>query len=261
MSNHAACRLRFATAAACLAGVALIPAGSAPAWTQEPAPWAQPAGVVLDRVVAVVNSQAILASDVDLEIRLSVLEPGSEPAGALTPMRVLDQLIGRALIQQQMRQEEPHAEAPPQPEVDSRLKEIRKEVPACVHENCTSDEGWKAFLAAHRLTQQNVEAWLRVRLRILGFIEQRFRQGIRIQPQEVAAYYHDTLLPQYSAGEAIPPLEKVSPRIEEILLQQRVNVLFDQWLEDMRKQGDVEILDPALQGPETPAAGAGEARE
>jgi hypothetical protein len=249
-----------------LAGAALLLAGPARASMQERAQDAAPAEagperVVLDRVVAVVNSQVILASDVDLEIRLSVLEPNNEPAETLTPRRALGQLIGRALIQQQMRQEGPHAEAPAQEQVDSRLREIRKEVPACVHASCTSEEAWKAFLSEHRLTQQNVEAWLRVRLRILGFIEQRFRQGIRIQPQEIAAYYHDTLLPQYAAGEAIPPLEKVSPRIEEILLQQRVNVLLDQWLDDMRKQGEVEVLDPALEGPETPAAGAGEARE
>ena len=55
-------------------------------------------------------------------------------------------------------------------------------------------------------------------------------------------------------GEAIPPLEQVSGRIEEILLQQQVNVLFDQWLTNLRKQGDVEVLDPALAGPDTQSA-------
>ena len=59
----------------------------------------------------------------------------------------------------------------------------------------------------------------------------------------------ETLLPQYAAGEAIPPLDKVAPRIEEILLEQQVNVLFDDWLNNLRKQGDVEVLDPALGSP------------
>ncbi len=48
-------------------------------------------------------------------------------------------------------------------------------------------------------------------------------------------------------GEAIPTLDQVAPRIEEILLQQQVNVLFDDWLKNLRKQGDVEVLDPALE--------------
>jgi adenosylmethionine-8-amino-7-oxononanoate aminotransferase len=38
----------------------------------------------------------------------------------------------------------------------------------------------------------------------------------------------------------------VSPRIEEILLQQQVNLVFDEWLTNMRRQGDVEVLDSAL---------------
>jgi hypothetical protein len=68
------------------------------------------------------------------------------------------------------------------------------------------------------------------------------------------------LTPQYAPGEPIPTLDKVSPRIEEILLQQKVNVLFDDWLENLRKQGNVEVLDPALESPDT-QGGAGSGGE
>jgi peptidyl-prolyl cis-trans isomerase SurA len=219
--------------------------------------WAQPASpaapVVLDRVVAVVNNQAILSSDIDHEIRLSVLDPGRGGLGVLTPARALDQLIGRALIQQQIRQEDQQAAEPSQAEVNARLGEIRRELPACVRGNCGSDAGWKAFLATHSLTEEGVDSYLRYRLEILRFIEQRFRQGISISPQEIAAYYHDTLLPQYAKGEAVPALEKVSARIQEILLQQHVNALFDDWLNNLRKPGDVEVMDPSLESPAAPS--------
>ena len=219
------------------------------------------APVVLDRVVAVVNNQAILASDIDDEIRLSVLDPGRGGLGILTRTRALDQLIGRALIQQQIRQEDAQAAEPSQFEIDARLVELRKELPACVRENCASDAGWKAFLAAHDLTQERVDDYLRNRVQILRFIEQRFRQGISISSPEIETYYHDTLLPQYAKGEAIPSLDKVSSRIGEILLQQRVNALFDDWLGNLRKQGDVEVLDPSLEAPApaSPAAQSGTA--
>jgi peptidyl-prolyl cis-trans isomerase SurA len=204
---------------------------------------------MLDRVVAVVNNQAILSSDIDDEIRLSVLDPSSGGMGQLTRARALDQLIGRTLIQQQIPQEDAQATEPTQAELDARLSEIRHEIPACMRENCASDTGWKAFLAAHGLTQERVESYLRYRILILRFIEQRFRQGISISPEEIQTYYTKTLLPQYAKGEAIPPLEKVSSRIQEILLQQRVNVLFDDWLSNLRKQGDIEVLDPSLAMP------------
>jgi len=206
--------------------------------------------VILDRVIAVVNNHAILSSDLDDEIRLSVLDPNRGGLGALTRGVALEQLISRALIQQQIRQEDEQAANPPQAEIDARLGEIRHEIPACVRENCASDAGWKAFLIEHHLSPERVESYLRYRLEILRFIERRFRQGIHISPQEIETYYHDTLLPQYAPGDSIPSLDKVSPRIQEILLQQKVNVLFDDWLENLRKQGDVEVLDPALLSPE-----------
>ena len=248
--------------AVCVAAPAAFP-GLAQAPAQEPATppqstTAQPSSspsalpVVLDRVVAVVNNQAILSSDIDEEIRLSVLDAGMGGPGVLTRKHALDQLIGRALIQQQIRQQDAQAAGPSQAEVDARLLEIRKEIPACVRQNCASDTGWKAFLAVHGLTEERVETYLRYRLEILSFIEQRFRQGIRISPQEIQTYYHDTLLPQYANGEPAPALDKVAPRIEEILLQQQVNVLFDGWLNNLRKQGEVEVLDPALATPEAP---------
>ncbi|MGA2046495.1 MAG: peptidylprolyl isomerase [Terracidiphilus sp.] len=217
--------------------------------------------VVLDRVVAVVNNQAILSSDIDNEIRLSVLDPGRGGLGVLTRQHALDQLIGRALIQQQIRQEDIQSAAPPQADIDARLTEIRKEVPACVRQNCASDDGWKKFLDAQGLTQEHVETYLRYRVEILRFIEERFRQGVSIQPAEIEAYYHNTLLPQYAKGEPIPPLDQVSTRIQEILLQQRVNAMFDDWLSNLRKQGDVEVLDPALEppAPESPAPNSGAA--
>ncbi len=209
--------------------------------------------VVLDSVVAVANKHAILSSDIDDEIRLSVLDPNLIGEGALTRQQALDQLISRALIEQQIRQEDIESIEPSQDEVNARLAQIRQQLPACVHQNCATDAGWKLFLAAHGLTSERVESYLRYRLEILSFIEHRFRQGIQVSPQQIDDYYHQTLVPQYKPGETIPPLDQVAPRIQEILLEQQVNVLFDAWLTNLRGQGDVEILDPSLEPTPTQA--------
>jgi peptidyl-prolyl cis-trans isomerase SurA len=220
----------------CLAATVLLPAQQ-----QVASP------VVLDSVVAVVNRHPILASDIDEEMRLSVLDPTRTGQGAPTRHRALELLISRTLIQEQIHRDEVQATELTADDVNARLLEIRKELPACVHENCSTEAGWNAFLAAHDLTPEQVDAYFRNRLEILRFIEQRFRPGIHISPQDIEDYYRNTLLPQYKPGETVPPLEQVSPRIEEILLQQHVNVLFDEWLTNLRKQGDVEVLDPTLE--------------
>lgn len=218
---------------------------------------AQDGPVVLDRVVAVVNRQVILSSDIDDEIRLSVIDPNQIGQGVLTRQRALEQLISRALVEQQIRQEDAEAAMPTPAEVSARIAELRRQLPACVHQNCASNDGWKTFLAEHDLTPERVEAYIRLRMEILSFIEERFRAGIRITQPEIEAYYRDTLLPEYKPGEIVPPLQQVAPRIEEILLEQQVNVLFDQWLTNLRKQGGVQILDPALETAGSASTGAG----
>lgn len=246
MSFHHPIRLKIACGYPFLWGLAvcLTVLGAKPGCSQEP-PSTSP--VVLDRAVAVVNNHVILASDLDQEMQLSALEPIRGMRGAVTRPRALELLISRTLIQQQIRQQEVQAVTPSESEVNARVAEIRKGLPACARQDCASDAGWKAFLAARDLTPQNVETYLRNRLEILRFIEQRFRQGVQISPQEIETYYRNTFLPQYPPGETAPPLESVSSRIQEILLQQRVNVLLSGWLQNLRTQGDVEVLDPSLE--------------
>jgi peptidyl-prolyl cis-trans isomerase SurA len=239
--------------AVCL--TASVAASCAAQANQSANPAVPASSVILDSVVAVANKHAILSSDIDDEIRLSVLDPNLIGEGALTRQQALDQLISRALIEQQIRQEDIDAIEPSQDEVNARLNQIRRQLPACVHQNCATDAGWKLFLAAHGLTSERVESYLRYRLEILSFIEQRFRQGIQVSPQQIDEYYHQTLVPQYKPDEAIPPLDQVAPRIQEILLEQQVNVLFDAWLTNLRGQGDVEILDPSLEPAPTQASG------
>lgn len=220
-----------------------------PAIAQTPSP---SNAVVLDRVVAVVNNQALLSSDLGEEMRISVLEPNSGGREPETPQRAMQQLISRTLIRQQIREEDVQAAEPTAKTIAERLDNVRKELPVCVRQNCATEAGWNSFLVNHDLTQEQVESYLRNRLEILNFIETRFRQGISISSQEIEAYYHDTLLPQYAKGESVPTLEQVGPRIEEILLQQKVNVLFSGWLDNLREQGDIEVLDPALEAATTP---------
>jgi hypothetical protein len=205
--------------------------------------------------VAVVNNRAILASDVHEEMLLSVLEPRGADSATEAPQAALERIISRTLIRQQIREEDAKSVIPTEEEVQTRLSQIRKLLPICVRENCSTDAGWQAFLENHGLTQARVESYLRGRMEILSFIEQRFKQGLSIPQQDVETYYHKTLVPQYQTGQAVPPLDEVAPRIEEILLQRQVNAMFGSWLDSLRKQGDVEVLDPALESPKDSAQG------
>ncbi len=202
---------------------------------------------VLDRVEAVVGNQAILSSDIENELRLSVLDPQRGQRRPLTARRALQLLISRALIQQQIQQSYMQVAVPSDDDIQARIKELREQTPLCVQKNCASDAGWTAFLKENNISEAEIANYVRLRIEVLNFIEYRFRQGIQIQRDQIEKYYREKLLPEYPKNEKAPPLDTVAPRIEEILLEQQVNDLFSTWLRDLRKQGDVEILDPALE--------------
>lgn len=218
---------------------------------------AQTAGgpVVLDKVVAVVNNRAILESDVELEARLTILEPGG--TGSEPRADALQRIISRTLIQQQIRAEEAKIDEPTQEEVLARLQELRRDLPKCARAQCMTDAGWAALLKANGVTEAEAENYARLRLQLLAFIEERFGQGIHISQEEIENYYRNTFLPQFHSGETPPQLESVKLRIGEILLQEQVTKLFGGWLDTLRKQGNVEILDPALEPAQTDTSGGG----
>ena len=93
---------------------------------------------------------------------------------------------------------------------------------------------------------------------ILQFIDIRFRSGIRISPDQIAAYYQKTLVPALEKdNQKAPPLADLSGRVREILLQQQVSGLFQDWLGSLRDQGNVQIVDPVYSADleSKPAAG------
>ena len=201
--------------------------------------------VVLDHVVAVINGSVILQSDVNEEMDYAVLQPFSIKGADDTPQTALQRLIDRALILQQM--ETAQTVDPPSPEaVQQSLTQLRGLIPDCAHYQCKTEAGWQAFLKAHGLTEKEVVARWTQRLLLLSFIQSRFGAGVRITAADIADYYNKTLVPQFQGKPLKPPtLEAVSSRIQEILLQQRVSSLLLDWLQSLKSEGSVSILDPA----------------
>jgi peptidyl-prolyl cis-trans isomerase SurA len=230
---------------------AAMAAGAGLARAQNPPPQARgaPAAaskpVQLDHVVAKIGANVILQSDVEQETDFSALEPLRVLPGQNTPDDALRRLIDRTLILEQMKEQQQPVTTPA-PEVEKALVELRKQIPACARYHCETEPGWDAFLRAHDLTPKEAEQRWSQRMAILHFVDLRFRSGITVTHDQVAAYYQNTLLPALAkAHEPAPPLSQVAGRIQEVLLQQQVSGLFQDWLTSLRDQGNVEIVDQA----------------
>ena len=198
---------------------------------------------VLDSVVAIVNGDVLLESDVQEEQRLESLQmPSSEKSASVTAAQ---HLVTRTLILQQMKaqQETPEVSAA---QIQKAVGEVRKEMPGCAAAHCETEAGWVNFLKQRGLTPEEVNDDWRQRLIILGYLDLRFQAGIRIPTADMQKYYETSLVPEFQKKhQAPPPFKTLEPRIKEVLMQQQVSKQIDEWEATLRQQGTVQILVPA----------------
>jgi hypothetical protein len=204
-------------------------------------------GTQLDRVVAIVNDDLILDSDVNEELRLQAFDP-YRTRSELSPTRAIERLINRALILQQLNLVP--LEPPSDAQVNKEIDELRKDIPACVKYQCQTKEGWDRFLADHGFTEASFVTRWKERMTVLSFIEERFELGVNIKPEQIQNYYEKTLVPEYQRQHASPPkLANISGQIREVLLQQQISNLLQDWLKSLRAQGSVVVLHPGEEAP------------
>jgi|SRR5271165_3234189 len=193
------------------------------------------AGDVLDRIVATVNKHIVLQSEWQDAVRYEAFVDGRPLDQLQTSDRkaALDHLIDQELLREQMRSSGfPHASSE---EVQKRIDEIRKQYPGA-----ESEAGWQAVLARYGLTENEVKQRVALQVDLLGLVDSRLRPNIVIDSKSIESYYNQELLPQLrQSGAGQVPLAEVTPKIKELLTQQKMNQMLLAWLQDLRSGSEI----------------------
>jgi hypothetical protein len=122
-------------------------------------------------------------------------------------------------------------------DIAKRVADVRRQNPAW-----RTDEGWRAARESYGLSEQDIAEHIATQLDVLRYIDQRFRPGVYIDKRSIESYYLDRFLPELKGeGAHKVPLREVSAKIQEILLQQRIEELFTSWLRNLRDQIGVQL--------------------
>ena len=180
------------------------------------------AQTLLDRVVARVNGTVILLSDVRAAAMFGLIDapPDSEDA--------VEQMVQRALLV-----EEVNRFPPPEPTADAvnaELARLRQRAGTSLEE----------VERATGLTAANVRLLARDRLRIQGYIDQRFGLTVPLTDEQVLEYYRSHP-EEFTSNGQLAPFERVQGLARERAgLDQRQRTI-SQWLRDLRARGDVTV--------------------
>lgn len=198
------------------------------------------AGEVIERVVATVNKRPILQSDWDEEVRYEAFVNHRLLTSVTAAERkaALDHLIDQELLRQQIKEDEAEGVLKPStPNVEKRLQELRKQYP-----EAEKPAVWQADLQRYGLREEDLARHVMLQARLERLIDVRLRPTIHISHSSIESYYQQQLLPELrKAGVKDVPLVEVSPKIEELLTQRRMNELLAAWLHDLRSQSDIRM--------------------
>lgn len=192
---------------------------------------------VVDKIVATVNREPILLSDWEVEVRYeALLNQQTLPLSDEASRAALDRLIDQELLRQQTRSY--RVEDPTKDEIDVRIAQVRRQLPSA-----STTDAFQSALAKYGLSEPEFRERVTTQLLLIHFIDMRLRPSVHIERRAIDAYYNEKLLPELrKKGEtALPALAEVSPQIEELLSQERVDVLTADWLKELRQQSDIKV--------------------
>jgi len=196
-----------------------------------------------DRIVAVVDEDPILASDVERVIALGLAnrEPGEGQEAFRR--RVLD-----GLIDQRLRAHEIDRFGLGQVDVklvDEHVAEIRSRF--------ESEEAFRRRLGGLALDLEGLRQLVARQLAVLEYVNERLAVRVFVTLDEINEYYEKVLVPQLQAqGARVPPIEEVREDIRELLREQRLNREVETWTEQLRREADVSRFPEEPKGPLPP---------
>lgn len=195
------------------------------------------AGAPLDRILAVVDEDPILASEVDLELGIGLVarQPGEDALGRAHGDRALRRRALDHLIEQRLRFHQVDrygfTELPVE-QVAARYAELAARFP--------SPEAFRARLAELGVGEEAVRQLVAHRLMVLTYVEERLGARVFVGLDEIKTYYDAVLIPELrKSGQPAPPIEAVRERIRSVLKEQRLNQELQVWTEELRREADI----------------------
>ena len=184
---------------------------------------------VVDRIVAKLDTDIILLSDVRALQRYQLFVDGKAESEQDALNRLLDQWIVRneakaALFSQ-----------PSEEDVNRSLARLKR--------SFSSPEAFDERKKQTGLSDEDIGRMLRAQLYLSNYLDSRFRAAIQIDEKDIEDFYQTRIVPRAeSRGQTPPTLDAARGFIQEALVQRAINEQSERWLQESRSRLRVENL-------------------
>lgn len=184
-----------------------------------------------DRILAVVDDDPILASEVRQILSFGLVEPMKDEDDRTLQRRALDFLIEVRLRFHEV-DRFGFAEVPIDV-VDEQMKSLRQRF--------GGEEELRQQLERLGLDQQGARQILARQVMVWVYVEERLGARVFVGLEDIQKYYDEMLVPQLvEQGDPIPPIQDVREPIRTLLHEQRMNDELERWTTELLQAADVE---------------------
>ena len=184
---------------------------------------------VVDRIVARVETEIILQSDVRQLSRYQAFLDGKPQSDADILNRLIDQWIVRS---------EAGVARFPQPSDEDVNRSIER-----LKRSFSSPEEFQTRQKQSGITDDEIRRFVRAQLYLSNYLDSRFRPSIQIDEKAIEEFYRSRVVPRAESRNQTPPtLENARDFIQEALVQRAINEQADRWLKESRSRVRVETM-------------------
>ena len=184
---------------------------------------------VIDRIVARVDNNIILLSDVRALAKYQTFVDGKAEPDSEILERLIDQYIVR---------NEAKAALFPQPSDEDVKRSLER-----LKRSFSSPEEFEERKKQTGLTDEDIDRMLRAQLYLSNYLDSRFRASIQIDDQDIENFYKSRIVPRAeSRGQTPPTLDAARGFIQEALVQRAINEQSDRWLKEARARLHIDNL-------------------
>ena len=186
----------------------------------------------MDRIVARVENDIVLRSDVqELKEYQELVDGKSESESAL-----LDRLIDQWIVRSEA--ELSRFPEPKNEEIDTGVARVVK--------SFASAEEYEARKKQSGLNDAEVRKIVAAQLYLSNYLDSRFRPSAQIDEKAIEDFYQNAVVPRAKArGQEPPTLDASRDIIQEALVQNDINEQADRWLKESRARLHVQKFSEA----------------
>ncbi|HZC66360.1 MAG TPA: hypothetical protein VE545_07285 [Candidatus Dormibacteraeota bacterium] len=184
---------------------------------------------VVDRIVARIEGDIILLSDVEKLSRYQQFLDGKSQSNEEILQLLIDQWVVRTEA------ETSRFPAPPAADVQRNVERVKK--------SFESPQEYETRKQEAGLTDAEISEMAGAQLYLSNYLDSRFRPSVQIDPKAIEDYYQIGVVARAKARGVQPPtLEASRDLIQEFLVQQGINDEANRWLKESRNGLHVENL-------------------